>query len=213
VLYPCGCTQTNAVNRDLSLLLERDIRLIPDADPFFEVRFPHSSHLLWLNCSSCHPWILAKKGAGMEAILPGDYCGKCHGKVSYAPETGCYRCHINLRYPEAEAEDVLQDMERARQAPVEVMPEIMERGEEVYRRLCTHCHGLDGDGQGPFARLLDTKPRDFTEGTFKFRTTASGSLPSDFDRYRTITMGIKKISMPSWAAIPSADRWALVHYM
>ena len=196
---------------DLKMLLEHDVKLVPKDAPFFEVRFPHSSHLLWLNCSSCHPWILGKRGVGMEAILDGDYCGKCHGKVSYLPETGCSRCHVNLRYPQEELAQA--DLDAAREEPVEVTDELVERGKKLYKTLCIRCHGEDGDGQGNFAKFMDPKPRDFTEGIFKFRMTGSGSLPQDIDIYRTITIGVKKTSMPAWFALPSRDRWALVHYV
>jgi cytochrome c oxidase cbb3-type subunit 2 len=196
---------------DLKLLLEQDVKLVPKDAPFFEVRFPHSSHLSWLNSSSCHPWILGKRGAGMEAILDGDYCGKCHGKVSFLPEKGCSRCHVNLRYPQEELAQA--DLAEAQEAPVPATPELVERGQELYETLCILCHGEEGDGEGDFARFMDPKPRDFTEGTYKFRTTESGSLPVDIDLYRTITIGVKKSSMPAWFVLPSRDRWALVHYV
>jgi len=61
------------------------------------VRFPHSSHTLWLACSNCHPDIfIQKKGANkftMSDILQGRYCGVCHGKVSFPPTLNCVRCH------------------------------------------------------------------------------------------------------------------------
>lgn len=61
------------------------------------VRFPHSSHSLWLACSNCHPDIfIQKKGANkfkMTDILQGRYCGVCHGKVSFPPTMNCVRCH------------------------------------------------------------------------------------------------------------------------
>jgi len=196
---------------DLKLFLEHDVKLVPKDARFFEVRFPHSSHLLWLNCSSCHPWILGKRGVGMEAILDGDYCGKCHGKVSFHPETGCSRCHVNLRYPQEELAQA--DLAEAGEDPVEATPELVERGRELYDTFCASCHGEEGDGTGDFARFMDPKPRDFTEGTYKFRTTESGSLPQDIDIYRTITSGVRKSSMPAWFALPGRDRWALVHYV
>jgi cytochrome c oxidase cbb3-type subunit 2 len=174
---------------DLKLLLEDDMKLVPGDAPFFEVRFPHSSHLLWLNCSSCHPWILGKRGVGMEAIFDGDYCGKCHGKVSYHPETACSRCHVNLRYPREELAQA--DLDAAGEDPVEVTPELVELGRERYETFCLICHGEEGDGEGDFARFMDPKP----------------------DIYRTITFGVKKSSMPAWFELSSRDRWALVHYV
>jgi len=60
------------------------------------VLFPHKVHLLWLECSNCHPAIFeAKEGANdirMEKILNGEQCGLCHGAVAF-PLTNCSRCH------------------------------------------------------------------------------------------------------------------------
>ncbi|MGH7318661.1 MAG: cbb3-type cytochrome c oxidase subunit II, partial [Candidatus Rokuibacteriota bacterium] len=73
-------------------------------------------------------------------------------------------------------------------ASVMAIPRTQEqeaRGKEVYERRCVGCHGQNGDGNGPVATFLDPRPRDFRLGAFKFRTTPSGSLPTDGDLYRT----------------------------
>lgn len=61
------------------------------------VRFPHSSHTLWLACSNCHPAIfIEKKGANniaMTDVFQGRFCGLCHGKVAFPPTLNCTRCH------------------------------------------------------------------------------------------------------------------------
>ncbi|HEY0721223.1 MAG TPA: c(7)-type cytochrome triheme domain-containing protein [Gammaproteobacteria bacterium] len=60
------------------------------------VKFPHRAHTEWLTCSNCHSQIfLPQKGGNfitMAAILQGEYCGVCHGKVAFPPTT-CSRCH------------------------------------------------------------------------------------------------------------------------
>jgi len=60
------------------------------------VRFPHKPHTEWLDCKNCHDIIFKEKvGANpinMFAILSGEYCGRCHGAVSF-PLTECLRCH------------------------------------------------------------------------------------------------------------------------
>jgi mono/diheme cytochrome c family protein len=81
---------------------------------------------------------------------------------------------------------------------------------ELYERYCSGCHGIGGDGRGPAADMLIVKPRDFTKGTFKFRTTPAGRLPTDDDLFRTITRGINRTSMPGWSLLPERERWALV---
>lgn len=61
------------------------------------VRFPHLQHTEWLTCANCHPAIfIPQAGANpvsMSAIIQGDFCGVCHGKVAFAPTLNCGRCH------------------------------------------------------------------------------------------------------------------------
>jgi c(7)-type cytochrome triheme protein len=61
------------------------------------VRFPHRPHTEWLTCLNCHPAIfLPQKGGNpitMAAIIQGQYCGVCHGKVAFPPTKNCGRCH------------------------------------------------------------------------------------------------------------------------
>ncbi|HKC99815.1 MAG TPA: cytochrome c, partial [Methylomirabilota bacterium] len=85
-------------------------------------------------------------------------------------------------------------------------------GKAVYQLKCIGCHGEKGDGKGPAAELLMPKPRDFTTGIYKIRTTAN-KVPSDQDLFRIITDGMPGTSMPSWAVLPDRDRWNLVAYI
>jgi cytochrome c oxidase cbb3-type subunit I/II len=89
----------------------------------------------------------------------------------------------------------------------------VERGHAVYLRRCVGCHGERGDGNGRAATFLDPRPRDFTVGAFKFRSTPSGSLPTDGDLYRTITRGVRGTAMPSWHELPDKDRLAVIAYI
>lgn len=61
-----------------------------------DVVYPHKQHTQWLDCSNCHPAIFVpQKGANqisMAAILLGQKCGVCHGKVAF-PVSDCRRCH------------------------------------------------------------------------------------------------------------------------
>lgn len=60
------------------------------------VLFPHKAHTEWLDCKNCHPvFFEAKVGVtpvNMGGILEGEFCGRCHGAVSF-PLTDCNRCH------------------------------------------------------------------------------------------------------------------------
>ncbi len=87
------------------------------------------------------------------------------------------------------------------------------RGKIVYDQKCAQCHGLEGAADGPAAERVNPKPRDFTSGTFKFRSTASGGMPTDEDLLRTITNGLHGTSMIGWGHVPEDDRRALVDYI
>ncbi len=71
-------------------------------------------------------------------------------------------------------------------------------GQRVYNGACAACHGVAGDGNGDAARYLNPRPRDFTSGTFKFRSTPDGELPTDDDLYRSVALGIPRTTMPAW---------------
>jgi len=192
-----------------SPVLDFDVEMVQD-EPFFNARFPHSSHTQVLACNSCHPGFVNRE-VPMEKILGGEYCGTCHGKVSFEPETACARCHPNLGFPSDEV--VVEQVARSHSAPLPATDETLAQGKELYGRLCALCHGDDGGGSGRLAPELAPKPRDFTAGKYKFRTTLSTQLPLDSDIFRTITRGVPGTSMPAWAVLSYEERWALVHYV
>lgn len=80
-------------------------------------------------------------------------------------------------------------------------PAAVERGKPAYERYCLSCHGERGDGHGVSAPFLDPKPRDFTRGVFKWRSTPLGTLPLDADLFRTIRRGLYNTNMPRWSAL------------
>jgi mono/diheme cytochrome c family protein len=87
-------------------------------------------------------------------------------------------------------------------------------GKAIYETKCATCHGMEGDGQGAPAAFLNPKPRDFTEGKYKFRTTESGSIPTDDDIVRSIKVGLHSTSMPDWEPFLSPESIrAVVEYV
>ncbi len=103
--------------------------------------------------------------------------------------------------------------ENALEEKVGETPKLVEVGGEIYRQACFYCHGEAGDGQGAGERYLRTKPRVFTDGKYKVRTTPSGSLPTDEDLFRSITVGFPAYGMPSFGHLTAAERWALVYHL
>jgi cytochrome c oxidase cbb3-type subunit I/II len=91
--------------------------------------------------------------------------------------------------------------------------DLLALGRQVYESRCVGCHGVKGDGNGPAATFLFPRPRDFTLGVFKFRTTPSGSLPTDGDLYRTVTRGVRWTAMPTWHELPDKERLAVIPYI
>lgn len=86
-------------------------------------------------------------------------------------------------------------------------------GQQVYQVNCAVCHGVGGDGNGPYASMLRIRPRDFRTGLFKFRSTASGSLPTDDDLLRTVTQGVRWTGMVGRADLGDNDRRAVIQYL
>ncbi len=78
-------------------------------------------------------------------------------------------------------------------------------GKAVYDARCVQCHGSTGKGDGSAAALLNVRPRDFTSGKYKFRSTESGSIPTDEDLRATILNGLHGTSMPDWKPFLSGD--------
>jgi len=70
--------------------------LMKNTYPMLYVRFPHKPHTQWMACETCHDRIFLPQvdanPINMGKILEGEYCGLCHGAVSF-PLTECNRCH------------------------------------------------------------------------------------------------------------------------
>jgi len=99
--------------------------------------------------------------------------------------------------------------------PVKPTPDMIEAGKKIYFRKCVWCHGVDGAGDGPGADRLWPRPRNFNQGTFKIRHTASGELPlfdptkptpGQNDLFETVTHGLPGSAMPPWDGILSEQQ-------
>lgn len=89
----------------------------------------------------------------------------------------------------------------------------VKNGKLVYERYCLSCHGAQGNGQGEAAEWLSIKPRDYRQGTYKWRTTPSGSLPLDSDLEHTLENGLYGTYMPTWRAIDERSRIDVIAYI
>jgi len=79
-------------------------------------------------------------------------------------------------------------------------------GRELYLFHCAACHGEKGAGDGPAVARLYPKPRDFTTGLFKYKTSPSGKLARDEDIFNTIKFGLSGTAMPAWEQLFSDEQ-------
>jgi cytochrome c oxidase cbb3-type subunit 2 len=86
-------------------------------------------------------------------------------------------------------------------------------GRAAYDQYCARCHGLTGSGDGVDAKRFYPRPRDLKLGVYKFRSTASGTPPTDEDLFQTLAQGLPGSNMPDWQFLSEATRWQLVHYL
>jgi len=97
VIVPRPGARADAVDMPV---LPVDVERIPAAGAAFKVHFPHAAHTQLLSCTTCHTDIFQmQKGAtpmSMEMIYNGEACGVCHGKVSFAAQDACARCHTGI---------------------------------------------------------------------------------------------------------------------
>jgi len=82
---------------------------------------------------------------------------------------------------------------------------VVDPGKKVFGERCMVCHGDKGNGKGPAGiirnsekggRILLVRPRDFTTGVFRFRSTPTGCMPVDNDLLRLVDLGIPRSFMP-----------------
>lgn len=94
-------------------------------------------------------------------------------------------------------------------------------GKQLYYRYCWGCHGFRGDGNGenwlpPGSFLepyLNIQPRNFVAGTFKCRSTPTGTLPTDQDLYNILVRGVNNSAMPSWITLTVQNRADLIAFI
>ncbi len=83
----------------------------------------------------------------------------------------------------------------------------------VYAQHCSACHGEGGDGNGPASVWLFPRPRNFSAGLFKIKSTAGTALPTDADLLNSVTRGMPGSSMPSFSYLTEEDRRLAVRYV
>jgi cytochrome c oxidase cbb3-type subunit 2 len=80
-----------------------------------------------------------------------------------------------------------------------------ERGAFLFRKACAQCHGRIGDGVGATEPGIEPPPRNLVVASYRFRSTPTGSLPTDADIARTIRGGLRGTWMPPWQNVLCPD--------
>ena len=89
----------------------------------------------------------------------------------------------------------------------------LQAGRTVYLQHCAACHGTKGDGAGAASVWLFPRPRNFSAGLFKIKSTPGMALPTDEDLFNTVTRGMPGSSMPSFTYLTEQERRDAVQYV
>lgn len=188
------------------------------------------------NCFLCHGDLLDGKGVFGESLFPPPANFKGPGSILSKPEYYSYWRVVkggkglpkkygpwNSAMPAWEnslSDDevwkvILYIFETAGERVDKNSPSSpsLEKGKTVYLKKCAFCHGETGDGKGGSAPYSSPKPRNFTKGHIKIRSTPFGKIPTDDDLFKAISKGLAGTTMPGWSHLPEVDRWSLILYL
>lgn len=92
-------------------------------------------------------------------------------------------------------------------------PLLINNGERIFKTNCARCHGEEGKGDGPLAKMLvdykqnPIRPANLTERPLKRANTPEGM-------YRIISIGVEGTPMPPFQqALKPDDIWATSYYL
>jgi mono/diheme cytochrome c family protein len=88
-----------------------------------------------------------------------------------------------------------------------------ESGKALYLKFCSQCHGEAGDGEGYATPHLFPRPRNFTTGKFKVRSTPTGALPTHQDLVNIIRRGMPYTSMPAFPTFSDREVSDLAYFI
>jgi mono/diheme cytochrome c family protein len=92
---------------------------------------------------------------------------------------------------------------RELESPIEATPEALARGELVYGRMCTPCHGRAGEGDGPVVPRFPAPP--------SLVAPHARAMP-DGQIVHVITRG-QGVMPAHGAQVALDDRWRIVHHI
>ncbi len=141
-----------------------------------------------------------RQGVGV-LITSGQYAGQSVKLNHFDSQTG----QINI--------DVLMNPAPAVGDELTVIGHQLQSGRMLYMEHCVHCHGTSGDGNGPTAKYLNPRPRDYRPGIFKFTSTKQPEKITTDDLKRVVKQGIPGTYMPSFMLLKDNELSAIVEYV
>jgi mono/diheme cytochrome c family protein len=166
------------------------------------------------------PLVLSPPPADPTGPAPA---GRLDDTIAAFPSTGG-RVLVPMAIPESKRQELASALEGLFGTPaaplaggagelseLDLSPAHLAAGSRVYRRLCSQCHGLTGDGRGPTGTWIYPYPRDFRQGVFK--ATAGGPKPRIETLTRQVRHGVPGTAMQSFDLIPEDDVQAVTAYV
>lgn len=95
--------------------------------------------------------------------------------------------------------------------PIAYSKETLAEGKELYRKMCSHCHGETGQGDGKVVTNGGFPPPP----SYATGNSSRGGAMKDLSEgkiYHTITYGVNMMGSHA-SQISSEDRWKIVHYI
>jgi cbb3-type cytochrome c oxidase subunit II len=169
------------------------------------------SQLFGENCASCHGASGDGNGAGAAGLFPRptnltviEYLPAHLSHILWNGVPGSAMPRWN-RLSHADLQDIasyVRSIQTANRRDISDAS-LIEQGRILYRRECTGCHGMDGDGNGPAAGALAPGPANFHE-----------EHPAREYALDVLQNGIPGTAMPPWQRqMTDAERQAVVAYL
>jgi len=97
--------------------------------------------------------------------------------------------------------------------PLKSLPAVIAEGQQMYKKYCMSCHGINLDGKGDTAKNLIPRPRNLVV------ISSWGAKPfinylNDYRIFDSIANGVFGTSMSPWNNVFDRDRiWSIITYL
>jgi len=123
------------------------------------------------------------------------------------------RQNVNPPLPDSTSQKDLQIVQAKTIPPIDItkvsipLPELLEKGKNIFTSVCSSCHGMEGKGNGPASTGLNSPPRNFT--------SKSGwkNGPKITQIFQTLQDGIPGSAMASYEYLTPEEKFGLAHYI